>query len=60
MLVTSEDGSWSGHLALTNYSLAARIPVPEQHRAVLAATDNVAVTGVVALRPDNINVTLIL
>ena len=43
----------STHLALAHNSLAAGVPVPQQHGAVLAAADDVAVAGVVTLRPGD-------
>ena len=38
------------HLPLPHDGLGPGVPVPEEHRAVLAAADDVAVGGVVALR----------
>ena len=49
VLVAGEDGARCGHLALAHDGLAARVPVPEQHGAVLAAGHDVAVARVVAL-----------
>ena len=43
----------STHLPLAHNSLAAGVPVPQQHGAVLAAADDVAVAGVVTLRPGD-------
>ena len=39
------------HLSLAHNGLAAGVPVPEQHGAVLAPADDVAVAGVVTFRP---------
>ena len=39
------------HLSLAHDGLAAGVPVPEQHSAVLAPAHDVAVAGVVTLRP---------
>ena len=38
------------HLPLPHDGLGPGVPVPQEHRAVLAAADDVAVGGVVALR----------
>ena len=39
------------HLSLAHNGLAAGVPVPEQHGAVLAPADDVAVAGVVTFGP---------
>ena len=39
------------HLSLAHNGLAAGVPVPEQHGAVLAPAHDVAVAGVVTFRP---------
>lgn len=39
------------HLSLAHDGLAAGVPVPEQHGAVLATAHDVAVAGVVTLGP---------
>ena len=41
------------HLALPHDGLAAGVPVPEQHSAVLTPAHDVAVAGVVTLGPEH-------
>jgi len=51
VLVACEDRSWGRHLSFTNYSLRSGIPVPQEHRTILRARHNVAVTRIVTLTP---------